>query len=282
MKKENIGILQMIACAVLWSMAGVMFKYIPWHAMVIAALRAMIAGAVVLFYIRLRRMPVLFTKKTILTGISKGLTCTLFVAANKLTTAANAIVLQSTAPVFLLAFSTVFFRRKFRKGDILAVACTLGGISLFFFDQLDGGRLAGNLLAVAAGGCMGAMYMLMGEVNEEERMSSVFLGECFTMLIGLPFLFTTSVELSFRPVLFIVLLGVVQLGIPYILYALAAGKCPPLACSLLAALEPLLNPVWVMLFYGEVPGVFALLGGVVVIASVTVWSIWSDRHRAAV
>ena len=182
-------------------------------------------------------------------------------------------------PVFLLIFSAALFRRKFARGDILAVVFTLGGISLFFLDQLDGGKLWGNVLAVVAGCMMGLMYLCMCEVNEEERFSSVFLGEAFTVLVGCPFLFTTKVELSFQPILFIFLLGVFQLGVPYILYALAAGKCPPLACSLLAALEPLLNPVWVMLFYGEVPGWFALAGGIVVITTVTVWSVWSGKQK---
>lgn len=278
MKRETVGTLQMLACAALWSVAGVMFKFIPWHGMVIAAVRAAIAGATVLVFMRARGIGFLFSRKTLSTGISKGLTCVLFVLANKMTTAANAIVLQYTAPVFLLVFSTALYHRRFRRGDILAVAFTLGGISLFFLDQLGPGQLAGNLVAVGAGMAMGAMYMLMGEVSEAERFSSVLVGEAFTVLLGLPFLFTTPVELSFRPVLFIGILGVFQLGIPYILYALAAGKCPPLACVLLAALEPLLNPVWVLLFYGERPGPFALAGGGAVILAVTLWSVWSARH----
>ena len=278
MRKETVGTLQMLACAALWSIAGVLFKFIPWHGMVIAALRALIAGAVVFLYLRAKCMRFLVNRKTVPAGVSKGLTCVLFALANKMTTAANAIVLQFTAPVFLLVFSAAMFHRRFRRGDVLAVLLTMGGISLFFLDRLDRGAFLGNLVALAAGLSMGVMYMLMGEVNEEERLSSVLVGELFTVLLGLPFLFLTPPELSARPVLFILILGVFQLGVPYILYALAAGKCPPLACCLLAALEPLLNPVWVLLFYGERPGPFALAGGAAVILTVTVWSLWSHRH----
>ena len=278
MRKETVGTLQMLACAALWSIAGVLFKFIPWHGMVIAALRALIAGAVVFLYLRAKGMRFLVNRKTVPAGVSKGLTCVLFALANKMTTAANAIVLQFTAPVFLLVFSAAMFHRRFRRGDVLAVLLTMGGISLFFLDRLDRGAFLGNLVALAAGVSMGVMYMLMGEVNEEERLSSVLVGELFTVLLGLPFLFLTPPELSARPVLFILILGVFQLGVPYILYALAAGKCPPLACCLLAALEPLLNPVWVLLFYGERPGPFALAGGAAVILTVTVWSLWSHRH----
>ena len=283
MRKETVGILQMIACAALWSMAGVMFKYIPWNAMVIAALRAAVAGLVVYAYIRYRGYGVRVDGRVLRTGISKGLTCVLFVLSNKLTTAANAIVLQFTAPVFLMIFTALFFKGRFRRGDVLAVILTMGGISLFFFDELDAGALAGNLVGVAAGMAMGAMYMFMGEVGESERLNAVLVGEIFTVLLGAPFLFFTRVELSPLPVALILILGVFQLGIPYILYALAAGKCPPLACCLLAALEPLLNPVWVLLFYGEKPGPMALVGGAAVILTVTAWSVWSaNKEKPAV
>ena len=120
---------------------------------------------------------------------------------------------------------------------------------------------------------MGVMYMLMGEVTESERLSSVLIGEVFTFLVGVPFLFLMPPALTPVPTALIVILGVFQLGIPYILYSLAAGKCSPLACCLLGALEPLLNPLWVFVFYGERPGVFALIGGAVVIITVTVWSM---------
>ena len=279
MKQKNVGILQMIACAILWSTAGVLFKYIPWHAMVIAGVRSFFGGVVVLFFMFGRNMHLRITRRSLLAGVFMGATCMLFVAANKLTTAANAIVLQFTAPIFLVLFSVLFLHQTFARQDVLAVVCTMVGISLFFLDQLTGGRMVGNLLAVAAGCAMGLMYLFMGEIGEEERMSSIVIAEVFTVLVSLPFYFTTTIEISYRPVLFILLLGVFQLGIPYILYALAAGKCPPLACCLLAALEPLLNPVWVMIFYGEIPGIWALIGGVVVIGTVTVWSIYNGRKQ---
>ena len=272
-KTQKIGTAQMLACSLLWSMAGIMFKYIPWNGVVIASLRAAIAGAVVLAFIRIRGMELSVSAKTIPTGIAKGLTCLLFVVANKMTTAANAIVLQYTAPVFLLLFSALIYGRRFSRADVTAVGLTLAGISLFFLGQFDAGRMIGNLVAVAAGASMGVMYMLMGEVTEAERLSSVLIGEAFTFLVGVPFLFLYPPAVTAVPAAFIVILGIFQLGIPYILYSLAAGKCSPLACCLLGALEPLLNPLWVLLFYGEKPGVFALIGGAVVIATVTVWSM---------
>jgi len=271
----------MLACAALWSMAGGMFKYIPWHPLVIASLRAAIAGCVVFVFMRVLGQELVFSARTLRTGVAKGLTCVLFVVANKLTTAANAIVLQYTAPVFLMLFGAVFLRRRFAREDVAAVCLTLGGIALFFLDQLDAGQVAGNLTAVAAGMSMGLMYLLMGEAGESERLSSVLVGELFTVIVGLPFLLTVPTAFTPLSVTLILVLGVFQLGIPYILYALAAGKCSALACCLLGALEPLLNPIWVLLFYGERPGVFALAGGAVVIATVTLWSVRSRRREPA-
>ena len=99
------------------------------------------------------------------------------------------------------------------------------------------------------------------------------------MLIGVSFVFREPPELRFIPVLFTVLLGIFQLGIPYILYAHAAANCPPLACVLLSALEPLLNPLWVLIFYGERPGPFALLGGAVVVVTITLWCVLREREK---
>jgi len=279
MKAERKGILQMLLCALLWSMAGIMFKYIPWHPMAIAGARAFFAGITVIVYIRLRKLPLIINRQTLLTGTAMCLCCTLFVLGNKMTTAANAIVLQYTAPVFLLLFSAFFLGKRFGKADVAAVLCTLLGIALFFFDQMDAGQLAGNLISVAAGAAMGLMYMCMGEAQGAERFSSIFVCEVLTSLIGLPFFPAGSMDFSFLPVFLIIVLGVFQLGLPYILYALASASCPALACSLIAALEPLLNPVWVLLIYGEKPGIFALLGGSVVIVTITLWCILGDKQK---
>ena len=109
-------------------------------------------------------------------------------------------------------------------------------------------------------------------------MKGMLLGHLFSVLVGVPFSFFTETSITTTSVLSILALGVVQLGVPYIFLMLSSRDCPPLACSLLGALEPLLNPVWVALFDGETPGLFALFGGVVVIASITVWCVWQNNH----
>ncbi len=277
MKNETRAIIEMIVCASLWSIAGIFIKLIPWNGLAISSMRSLFAGITVLAYIGIKRYKITLNKRTVTAGLLMGCTYTAFVAANKLTTAANSIVLQFTAPIFIVIFSAVFFGQRFKRRDIAAVLCTFVGISMFFLDKLEGGYLLGNIVAILAGVFMSGMYIAMGRAENTDRFSAVLIGQLTAFVIGLPFVFTTAPEISAVPVVCIIVLGVLQLGIPYILYGKAAEYCPPLACSLLGAIEPLLNPVWVLIFDGEKPGIFALIGGIIVIVSVTVWCIIGSR-----
>jgi drug/metabolite transporter (DMT)-like permease len=279
--QKNIAIAQMLICAALWSTAGIFIKMIPWNPFVISGIRSLISTIVVAVYMRVAKVPLVFTRKSVFTGVALFLTFTCFVTANKLTTAANAIVLQFTAPVFIMLFSAVFMGRKFSRGDVVTVVMTMAGISLFFFDKLGTGHLLGNVFGIIAGMTMAAMYIGIGAGQGPERITGVLIANTLAFIAGIPFIITTKPEFSALPVLYIVLLGVFQLGIPYILLSMAAEHCPPLACSLLGALEPLLNPLWVFIFNGEAPGVFALAGGVIVIATITLWCVFNDRKAKA-
>ncbi len=281
MKREHVGILQMVTCAVLWSIAGIFMKLLPWHGFVVAGIRSLIAGITIAVYMGIRHYRFYLNRRTLLAGCFAGFTYVCFAMANKLTTAANAIVLQFTAPVFILIFSAVFFRQKIRKGDLAVVLIVLGGITLFFLDQLGPSTIAGNFVAIAAGMFMAGMYMTVGNIDLEERFSAIVIGQAVAFLVGLPFILTTKPVFNAVTVSSVLILGVFQLGLAYVLYVCASAKCSALACCLLGAVEPLLNPVWVMIFDGETPGVFALAGGVVVIIAVTAWSIWDGRQKEA-
>ena len=246
----------------------------------IACIRSFIAGSLVLLYMRKTHMKLVINKHSLFGGIALAGTMLLFCSANKLTTAANAIVLQFTSPIFVMLISAVFLGARFSKADILAVVFTFLGISLFFLDELDGGNMLGNFVALGSGLTFGCYYISLGGSPEDERMSAVAIGNILTFTVGLPFFIAGHPQVSAVPVLVIILLGVIQLGIPYILLARASGYCPPLVCSLLGALEPLLNPVWVLIFDGEAPGLFALIGGVIVILTITVWCVRSGPREA--
>lgn len=266
----------MLLCAALWSIAGIFIKLIPWNSIVIAGLRSLIAGLVMFVYMRARGIGFTADRRSLAGGAALCLTLTCFVVANKLTTAANSIVLQFTAPMFIVVFSALFLKKRFSRADVLAVVLTMAGISLFFFDQLTPGHLAGNCVAIFAGMAFACYYMSLEGASESQRMSAILIAHGLTFLVGLPFTFVYPPELSAAPVACILVLGVVQLGIPYVLLGRASGACPPLACSLLGAVEPLLNPVWVFIFDGEAPGLWALIGGVVVVATITEWCVYGD------
>jgi drug/metabolite transporter (DMT)-like permease len=276
---ERKSIIQMTLCAVLWSIAGLFIKLVPWNGMVIAGVRSLICAAVFILYMAVTRRRFVFTRATLRLALTIPATSLCFMMANKMTTAANAIVLQYVAPVFLIAYESVFHHKRFRKGDYVAVLCTMAGVALFFLDQLKGGAVVGNILAVLAGAFFAATMFTIGGVNEEGRMSGLLQGHLMTALIGLPFLFVYGAQPTPTALIAILVLGVLQLGIPYILYGLAAGGCTPLALTLIAALEPILNPLWVFLFIGEAPGRTALFGGLLVIVSVTLWCVWDVKTK---
>ncbi len=283
MTKENKTIVEMLVCAALWSIAGVLMKFIPWNGFAVAGMRSLIAGATIFIYTRIKHYKLVVSKKTLLCGFFTGLLYTCFAVSNKLTTAANAIVLQFTSPVFVILISAVFLKTKIRKRDFIVVLFTLTGISLFFRDQLGPGYMLGNIIAILAGVFMAAMFVIVGNLEGEARFSGIIFGQLFTFLIGLPFIIITKPVFDTTSVIFILILGIFQLGIAYILYVKSSRYCPPLACCLLGALEPLLNPVWVAIFYGEMPGIFAIIGAAIVIISITVWCVVdsiSDKSKA--
>ena len=277
MKKENLAIIEMLICATLWSIAGIFMKLLPWNGFAVASLRSLIAGLTIAAYILIRGKRIIINRRTIVTGVFTACVYTCFAVANKLTTAANAIVLQFTSPVFIVIFSALILKKRIRRSDALVVSFTLIGIALFFFDQLRPGYILGNFVAIAAGMFMAGMFMAVGELEGEQRFSGILIGQTLTFLVGLPFVIATRPEFTAVTTLSILILGVFQLGISYILYVESSKYCPPLACCLLGAAEPLLNPVWVLIFAGERPGVFALIGGVIEKVSITLWCVFGQE-----
>ena len=267
----------MVLCAALWSTAGIFIKVIPWNPVVIAGLRSLISGLVFLIYMKYFHTGFVLNKHSILGGIFLSGTFIFFIAANKMTTAANAIVLQFTAPIFILILSSIIFKQKFKSGDIIAVVFTTIGISLFFLDKISGDYLLGNVVAIISGLFFASMFVTNGRADEKSKMSGILLGHIFTAVISIPYIIIYPPTLSTISVATIFILGIFQLGIPYILYGLASRQCSPLACSLISAVEPLLNPLWVFIFNGEAPGFYALVGGIIVISSVASWCVWSSK-----
>lgn len=272
-KKKSMVL--MAVCAVMWSIGGIFIKLVSWSPFLIAGGRSIISAVVIAVYMKYTKTPVKFCRYSFGAGIGLCASCIFFVMANKLTTAANAIVLQYAAPVFILLMTAFIFKQKLKRKEIIAVAITTAGIILFFFDRLSPGNVLGNIFGILAGVFLALMFVMIGQGGEDDsiRMSGILFAHCMTTVIGLPLGLMNTVSVSGMEILWVVILGIFQLGIPYVLYAVASRDCPPLACSLIGMLEPLFNPVWVAIFIGEMPGVFAFVGGAVIIGVVTWWCI---------
>ena len=270
-RSPGLGVGLMLVCAVLWSTAGLFIKSVPWNSMVLAGWRGLAATLTLWLFMRKMHYRVRIDMRTVLIGLCVSGTSILFLIANRLTTAANAIVLQYTSPVFLVVLSMLIFRRRYRAADYVTVIITVCDIALFFFDQLTPGGMLGNILALIDGVTMGGVYLFTGESDEERRLSGIFLGLAVTTAVGIPFTVAYPPEVTVTSVLAVIAMGVLQLGLPYALYSIAVKHCPTLACTLIASLEIILSPVWVWIFLGEMPGMFAILGSVVVVATITVW-----------
>lgn len=269
--KSYIGILLMCACALLWSLNGLCIKLVPWNSMVLAGWRGLAAAVTLYAAMKLLKYPIHFNLRAVLIGLCICATGFLYIIANRLTTAANAIVLQYTSPVWLMILSMLFFKKKYRGIDYGAVVLTVGGIALFFFDKLTPGGLLGNIIAIIDGCSLGAAYLLVGESDEAHRLSGILSGLVMMAVIGIPFTFFYKPEVTAVTVSLVAAMGIFQLGLPYALYSIAINYCPPLGCVLIGSAEIILNPVWVWLAVGEKPGTYALIGSAVLLVTITLW-----------
>lgn len=255
--------------AILWSFGGLFIKLVSWNPMAIAGLRSFIAVLVLLAYVRHPRFTWSFPQMG--GAIAYAVTVTLFVLATKLTTAANAILLQYTAPIYVALLGAWFLGERAEWFDWIIILILIGGIALFFLDHLTVGNLLGNGFAILSGISFACLVLFLRKQKNESPIGSIILGNLLTSLVGLPFMFESMPgALSWAGLLF---LGVVQLGLSYVLYSEAIKHSTALEAILIPGIEPVLNPIWVFLILGEVPGKWALVGGAIVFVSVTTRSV---------
>ena len=281
MTGKRKGELMMVICGVLWSMSGITMKYINWSPLLIVGGRGIFSAVIIYISMRMSGYRLKVTGKSLGIAFLTFMNLVCFVSANKYTTAANAIVLQYTAPVFVLIVTAFILKRRLRSFEIVTVFAAMFGIVLFFMDQVSGNGLFGNILAVTSGFFMGIMYALTGEIKDDgERISGLVLGHTALALICVPIgiFLTDPSEITLVPILLVVFLGVVQMGIPYSLYGRATALISGVEVSLISMIEPILNPIWVALIYGEIPGSRALTGAVLIIGAVIAYTIIDAKH----
>lgn len=280
MNREHKGTLYMLGCVVLWSTSGFLLEFIPWNSMLIAGARAVPAALTIHLYMRIRKIPFQLDRSVLKIAAAMCLTCVLFVIAAKLSTVVNVAALQQTSPVFLMLISAGLFHKRFHKSDVVVVLCILLGVVLFFCDRFDPGYVLGNLLAVFTGFTCALMFVFMGDgASDARRLSATLLSDILSVAICLPFSFSEPAVFTKLSVLMALLLGVFQLGISYILLSLASEDCPPLTCSLLSTMAPLLNAMWMWLFFRQKPSPLAFAGIVVILGTIILWNLYKERKR---
>lgn len=277
MSEKNKGTLCVFMAALLYSIGGLCIKVIPWSGVAINGARTAIALAVIGIYLILVKHPLRINRWILFGAVSVFATNLLFSVANKLTTAANAIVLQFTATIFVIIFSMLFLHRKPGKLDIAACAVVFGGILFFFADSLSAGGWLGNALALISGITYAVIFML-NDLPNGDPISSVFWGDVISAAVGIPFLFRET-DFSLVPVVSILFLGVFQVAFAYIFLTIGLRTTPAVTASLVSGIEPVLNPVLVAIFYGETMSVFALIGAVIVIFGVVSYNVLKGRMQ---
>ncbi len=284
MNRLTLARLQVLAAALLFSIGGAGIKACALTGWQIASFRSGIAAiAVWLMMPEARRG---WTRRVWLVSLSYAATVLLFVLANRLTTSANTIFLQSTAPLYILLLAPRLLREKGRALDLVVIGLIALGLSFFFVGAEPAFRtapnpVAGNILAAIAGVTWALTVMglrWIGRAGETTGSAAgvVVAGNLLAFLIGLPF--ALPVEAA-RPLDWAIVsgLGVVQIGVAYLFLTRALRYVPALDASVLLLLEPALNPLWAWLIHGEHPGPWSTAGGLLILGA-TGLKTWLDSR----
>ena len=270
-------VLYVLLASVCFSTGGLFIKLIPWSALAINGARNLIGSMIIGLYLFLTHKKIIFSRRVLIGALSMIGVTTLFAVSNKLTTAANAIVLQFTAPVFVILFMAAFYGQKPGKANILTCAAVLLGVVLFFVDGIRAGNLPGNLTAVLSGVCYAGVFM-MNTGKNADAISSCFLGQLTAGLILTP-LCLRETDFSAPVLAATAALGAIQVGGAYILFSIGIQRTPPVTASLITGMEPILNPLLVAAFYREKVSALSVVGSVIVVCSILAYNVWLARSK---
>jgi drug/metabolite transporter (DMT)-like permease len=267
------ALLFLVFAATLWSTSGVLIKTMDWQPLAILSARSLFASLVFLVY--LRRLPTRFNRWQLLAAGASTLTQLLFITSLQLTTAANAIFLQYTAPIYVVLLGFWLLREKPSRTDYISMVIIFSGLLFFFGDKLSTDGLYGNLLAIISGVTSAVMMVSFRAQKDGAPEESFLLGSLVTAIVGVPFILQETWTVSNG--LVIAFLGIFQIGLAFIFFTKAIKHIPALEANLIGTLEVILNPIWVFLFLGESMGTFALIGGLIVLGGVILSAIGSAR-----
>jgi drug/metabolite transporter (DMT)-like permease len=279
MTEKSKAILLMAATALIWSSGGLAIKLVQWNPMAITGVRSALAAATLCVLFR-GRTTFRFNRVQWVAALGYAGLLVTNVAATKLTTSANAILLAYTAPVYVALLAPWMLGERTRRSDWVFITVTVGGMALFFLDRLSATGLWGNIIAVGTGISYAIFTLCMRSQKDASPVESVILGHALTALAGLPFMF--SAPPSAAGWLGLLYLGILQQGVSLALYVWAIKRLGALEAILIMMLEPIFNPVLVAAGYGELPGTWAVVGGVAVIGAVTLRGVLGAIRRPAV
>jgi drug/metabolite transporter (DMT)-like permease len=267
------ALLFLLLAAILWSTSGVLIKTLSWQPLAILSARSLFASLVFLVY--MRRIPTRLNRWQLLAAAALILTQFLFITSTKLTTAANAIFLQYTAPIHVVLLGYWLLREKPSRIDYVSMFIIFLGLLFFFGDKLSTDGLYGNVLAVLSGVTSAVMMVSFRAQKDGAPEESFLIGSLVTAILGIPFILQETWTVNNW--LVIAFLGVFQIGLAFIFFTRAIKYIPALEANLVGTLEPILSPVWVLLLVGESMGAFALIGGLIVLGGVILSAAGSAR-----
>lgn len=305
-QEKNYGAWAMVICAVGWSLAGVFMKYVSINSFAMAGFRSIFAFVTIAALTRhFPRFVIKTNDGTVdkkctlylwLAALNYAATMILFCLCNKLTYSANAVLLQYTNPAWIILLGPFLLGEKNTHVDYFSIIGVIIGMLLFFADTIFGEKTAiansntillGNILALVSGITFGLTTIFQRKLQllfaDNTAGDAFMISQIITAVFGLIFVFTTDNGIpDKKSLLFLVLLGVVQMGIPNVAYTIGIKKVRALSASLITMLEPLMNPVWVFIFVHEAPTAFSIIGGVIILGCILMREILNKRQTTQI
>lgn len=270
------GLAAVLVSAVIWSTGGLFIKLMTFNAFEISFYRSIFAALV--FIILFKQNVFKINRLSFFAALSYAAILILFVIATKLTTAANAIFLQYTAPIYVLILEPLLLKTKYERINIITVFLCLTGMVLFFVGELTPGHIEGNFIALLSGISFAAFMLLMRKNGKEYQSGSIFWGNIFVCIICIPFLFGET-DYNFQNFWMVSFLGIFQIGLAYAIFTYGMKRVLAIEASLIAMVEPVLNPVWVFIWYGEQPMLNSIFGGIIILTAIMIRTIIVERRR---
>ncbi len=280
------GLLYISFTAFLWSTSGFFIKYLTINAYQISFFRSLIAALTVFFITmaRKKKLKFEFDKVSNFAAIFYAGILILFVLATKMTTAANAIFLQFTAPMYLVVLEPLFLKTKFNSRNVVTIIICIFGMMLFFFGKLELGNIYGNLLAIASGMCF-AMFSLLLKYKKvkhknDNTLNNVIMGNVLVAVIAF-FVVFPDFKLDLTQSLILLYMGAIQIGVSYIIFNEGIKYVSATESMIIATLEAIFNPIWVFVGIGEMPSIYSIFGGLIIFAAI-IWRNFSKKEKSLI